>query len=93
MYKGFQEELFKSNWGVNSGFKHLADKLNALLPFEGRCDNPLSKNKNLEIFRRAQNAAYDFFNILIDGILLLLIHLGILLKIVGICGKITLKKP
>ena len=62
MYKGFQEELFKSNWGVNSGFKHLADKLNALLPFEGRCDNPLSKNKNLEIFRRAQNAAYDFFN-------------------------------
>ena len=62
MYKGFQEELFKSNWGVNSGFKHLADKLNELLPFEGRCDNPLSKNKNLEIFRRAQNAAYDFFN-------------------------------
>jgi hypothetical protein len=62
MYKGFQEELFKSNWGVNSGFKHLADKLNELLPFEGKCDNPLSKNKNLEIFRRAQNAAYDFFN-------------------------------
>tara|TARA_B100001057_G_C22824928_1_gene941000 strand:+ start:68 stop:442 length:375 start_codon:yes stop_codon:yes gene_type:complete len=62
MYKGYQEELFNSDWGVNPGFKHLADKLNDLLPFEGRCANPLSINKNLEKFRRAQNAAYDFFN-------------------------------
>ena len=57
-----QTELFTSNWGVNSGYKTLVDELNALLPFEGRCEKPLSTNKNLEIFRRAQNAVYDFFN-------------------------------
>ena len=55
MYKGYQEKLFTTNWGVNSGFQHLADKLNELLPFEGRCEKPLSDNKNLEKFRRAQN--------------------------------------
>ena len=60
MYK--QQELFTSNWGVNSGYKTLVDELNALLPFEGRCEKPLSANKNLEYFRRAQNAVYDFFN-------------------------------
>ena len=57
-----QDELFTNSWGVNSGFKHLSDKLNELLPFEGRCENPMSKNKHLEKFRRAQNAAYDLFN-------------------------------
>jgi len=62
MYKGYQSELFTNNWGVNSGFKHLADKLNDLLPFEGRCEKPMSSNKHLEKFRRAQNAAYDLFN-------------------------------
>ncbi len=62
MYKGYQEKLFTTNWGVNSGFQHLADKLNELLPFEGRCEKPLSDNKNLEKFRRAQYATYDFFN-------------------------------
>ena len=60
MYK--QQELFTSNWGVNSGYKTLVDELTALLPFEGRCKKPLSTNKNLEYFRRAQNAVYDFFN-------------------------------
>ena len=60
MYK--QQELFTKNWGVNSGFKTLVDELTALLPFEGRCEKPLSVNKNLEYFRRAQNAVYDFFN-------------------------------
>ena len=62
MYKGFQEEMFQNPWGVNVGFKDLSDKLNELLPFEGRCENPMSKNKNLEKFRQAQNAAYDLFN-------------------------------
>lgn len=60
MYK--QQELFTSNWGVNSGYKKLVDELNALLPMSGRCEKPLSTNKNLEYFRRAQNAVYDFFN-------------------------------
>ena len=62
MYKGFQEEMFQNPWGVNVGFKDLSDKLCELLPFEGKCENPMSKNKNLEKFRRAQNAAYDLFN-------------------------------
>ena len=48
MYKGYQTELFQPTWGVNPGFKHLADKLNELLPLQGKCENPRSKNKNLE---------------------------------------------
>ena len=62
MYKGYQEEMFKNPWGVNEGYKDLCDKLTELLPFEGRCESPMSKNKHLEKFRRAQNAAYDLFN-------------------------------
>ena len=57
-----QKELFTTSWGVNSGFKTLVDELNNLLPVSGRCEKPLSTNKNLEYFRRAQNAVYDFFN-------------------------------
>ena len=57
-----QKELFTTSWGVNSGFKTLVDELNNLLPMSGRCEKPLSTNKNLEYFRRAQNAVYDFFN-------------------------------
>ena len=62
MSKGYQEEMFKNPWGVNEGFKDLCDKLNELLPFEGKCEFPKTKNKHLEKFRRAQNAAYDLFN-------------------------------
>ena len=62
MYKGYQEELFKNPWGVNQGFSHLNNNLNDLLPLEGRCEFPNSKNKALDKFRRAQNAAYDLFN-------------------------------
>lgn len=62
MYKGYQEELFKNPWGCNQGFSHLNNNLNDLLPVEGRVENPNSKNKNLDKFRRAQNAAYDLFN-------------------------------
>ena len=62
MYKGYQEEMFKNPWGVNQGFSHLNNNLNDLLPLEGRCEFPNSKNKHLDKFRRAQNAAYDLFN-------------------------------
>ena len=62
MYKGYQEELFKNTWGCNQGFSHLNNNLNDLLPLEGRCEFPNSKNKALDKFRRAQNAAYDLFN-------------------------------
>jgi len=62
MYKGFQFELFQPSWGVNPGFKNLADKLNELLPLQGKVQFSRSKNKNLELFRKAQNAAYDLFN-------------------------------
>ena len=57
-----QQELFTNSWGVHSGFARLRDELNKLIPASGRCENPMSKNKHLEKFRRAQNAAYDFFN-------------------------------
>ena len=57
-----QLELFTNNWGVNSGFARLRDELNKLIPAAGKVANPMSKNKHLEKFRKAQNAAYDFFN-------------------------------
>lgn len=62
MYKGYQFQLFSNDWGINSGFKSLADKLHELLPLQGKVSNSRSKNKNLELFRKAQNAAYDLFN-------------------------------
>ena len=62
MYQGYQEKLFSNTWGMNQGFSHLNNNLNDLLPIAGRCEFPNSKNKNLEKFRRAQNAAYDLFN-------------------------------
>ena len=61
MYSGYQEKLFSNSWGVNEGFKTLQDKLDDLLPLMGRCEFPNSKNKALDKFRRAQNAAYDLF--------------------------------
>jgi len=57
-----QDELFTNSWGVNSGFKHLQEKLDLLVPAMGMCENPRTKNKNLEKFRQASNAAYDLFN-------------------------------
>ena len=57
-----QLELFTNNRGVNSGFARLRDELNNLIPAAGKCESPMSKNKHLEKFRKAQNAAYDFFN-------------------------------
>ena len=62
MYQGYQEKLFSNTWGMNQGFSHLNNNLNDLLPLMGRCEFPNSKNKHLEKFRRAQNAAYDLFN-------------------------------
>ena len=60
LYTGYQEELFKNPWGVNEGFKHLQEKLDELVPrWEWRSKD---KNKNLEKFRQASNAAYDLFN-------------------------------
>lgn len=57
-----QLKLFSNEWGLNQGFKSLADQLNELLPMQGKCEFSKSKNKYLDKFRRAQNAAYDFFN-------------------------------
>jgi hypothetical protein len=62
MYKGYQEKLFSNEWGLNSGFTKVADQLNELLPLEGSVEFSRSKNKNLEKFRRTQNAVYDLFN-------------------------------
>ena len=57
-----QLNLFSNDWGTNSGFKYLSDQLNDLIPFQGRCENPMSKNKHLERFRKAQNLLHDLFN-------------------------------
>ena len=62
MYKGYQFNLFQPSWGMNPGFKRLADELNGLIPLQGKVSNPRSKNKNLETFRKAQNVIYDLFN-------------------------------
>ena len=57
-----QLKLFSNEWGLNQGFKSLADQLTELLPMQGKCEFSRSKNKHLDKFRRAQNAAYDLFN-------------------------------
>ena len=62
MYAGYQEKLFSNEWGINVGFKKLADQLSEMLPMMGACEKPRTVNKNLDKFRRAQNAAYDLFN-------------------------------
>jgi hypothetical protein len=62
MYRGYQEELFKSSWGVNPGFAYLRDKLNEMIPLSGACENARTTNKALDKFRRAQNVIYDLFN-------------------------------
>ena len=55
-----QQELFTCSWGVNSGFKHLQDELDCLVPFQGMCENPRTKNKNLEKYRQASNVITTF---------------------------------
>ena len=62
MYKGYQFKLFSNSWGINSGFQKLADELHNLIPAAGKCEFSQSKNKHLDKFRRASNAAYDLFN-------------------------------
>ena len=62
MYEGEQAELFDNSWGINEGFKDLQEKLDDLIPFEGKVSFSRSKNKKLEKFRVAQNLAYDLFN-------------------------------
>ena len=57
-----QLKLFSNSWGLNSGYENLANQLTELLPMQGKCEFSKSKNKYLDKFRRAQNAAYDLFN-------------------------------
>jgi len=57
-----QGNLFKSSWAVNEGFKELSDKLDDLIPLQGRVESPMSKNKALEKFRVASNLVHDLFN-------------------------------
>ena len=57
-----QGNLFKSSWGVNPGLKHLQEKLDDLIPLQGRVPHSRSKNKALEKFRVASNLTYDLFN-------------------------------
>ena len=42
--------------------KPIIDQLQELVPFEGACESPRSKNKALDKYRRATNCVYDFFN-------------------------------
>ena len=57
-----QLKLFTNSWATHSGFEHLVDQLNMMIPMSGKCDKPRSTNKNLEKFRKAQNLIYDLFN-------------------------------
>ena len=42
--------------------KPIIDQLHKLVPYEGACESPRSKNKALDKYRRATNCVYDFFN-------------------------------
>ena len=57
-----QGETTTSPWGISPKVKHLVEALDMKIPLFGKLDHPRSANKNLERFRRAQNAAYDLFN-------------------------------
>tara|TARA_A100001015_G_C14945512_1_gene694460 strand:+ start:658 stop:1053 length:396 start_codon:yes stop_codon:yes gene_type:complete len=57
-----QGNLFKSSWAINPGFRHLQEKLDELVPFQGKVPHSRSKNKALEKFRVASNLTYDLFN-------------------------------
>lgn len=57
-----QGNLFKSSWAINPGFRHLQEKLDELVPFQGKVPHSRSKNKALEKFRVASNLVYDLFN-------------------------------
>ena len=57
-----QGNLFKSSWAINPGFKNLQEKLDELVPFQGKVPHSKSKNKALEKFRVASNLVYDLFN-------------------------------
>ena len=43
-----QLKLFSNEWGLNQGFKSLADQLNELLPMQGKCEFSKSKNNSLK---------------------------------------------
>ena len=42
--------------------KPTIDQLQNLVPLQGACEFPRSKNKALDKYRRATNCVYDFFN-------------------------------
>ncbi len=71
-----QLELFTTDWGVRNDIKHLADKLNEMLPLQGKVKNA-NGNPALEKFRIAQNVVYDIFN---NG----LMNKGKSLKVLGL---------
>ena len=48
-------------WNSNGKYNELAEKLQALIPFEGQVSRP-RKNKKLEKFRKAVNCYYDLYN-------------------------------
>lgn len=52
----------KAYWNNTGTHQELANRLQALVPLEGPCEFPRSKNKALDKFRRASNAYYDIFN-------------------------------
>jgi len=47
-------------WGGNGKHQELADKLEKLVPFQGKIEG--KQNRKLDKFRRASNAYYDLFN-------------------------------
>lgn len=48
-------------WNSKGTHQELVEKLQKLIPAQGGVEKPW-KNKNLERFRKAQNAYYDIFN-------------------------------
>ena len=63
-------------WGQTATTKPIVEKLDELIPLEGKVTNPV-KYKHLEKFRKAQNVVYDIFN---NG----LMNRGKALKVLGL---------
>lgn len=53
--------MYDTYWNNKGKYEEFAQKLQALIPFEGQVAQP-RKNKKLEKFRKAVNCYYDLYN-------------------------------
>jgi len=56
------EKAHCTYWNHKGLLQPLYEKLNAMIPVSGACEQPRSANKHLDRMRRAGNCMYDLYN-------------------------------